>query len=210
MLLSEYRQRVLAAAVNSYRGGLVRGTSGNWSARDPGTGLVAVTPSSLPYDSMTARDIVVVNLDGEVVEGEHAPTSELPMHLEVYRRRPEVAGIAHTHSPYATAFATLHRELPPILIEMALVGKGVPVAPFAMPGTGELGEVAVAAMAGGNACLLANHGVLAVGPTVEKATLTATLVEDIAQIYHLAAQLGEPHRIPEATMAAMIRKYQGG
>ncbi|MCG0239740.1 MAG: class II aldolase/adducin family protein [Firmicutes bacterium] len=209
MLLASLREQVCAAAVRSYRSGLVRGTSGNWSARDPLTGLVAVTPSGLAYEKMTPEDIVVVNLDGEVVEGGRRPSSELPMHLVIYRRRPDVGGIAHTHSPYATALAVLERELPPVLIEMALVGTRVPVAPFAMPGTPEVGEAAVAALAEAQACLLARHGVVAVGRTVEEATLTAARVEEMAQIYHLAAQLGSPEPIPAEVMETLVRKYRG-
>ncbi len=168
--LGSLKGEVLKTAKAGYREGLFAGTSGNLSARDPGSGLIVITPTSLPYDSMTSADLVVMDGDGRVVEGNRKPSSEWRMHLRMYKGREDVLAVFHTHSPYATSFAVLRKPIPPVLTEMIpFIGGDIPVAEFALPGSPELGASALRALESRNACLLANHGVVAVGASVEEA-----------------------------------------
>src|SRR5688572_1847091 len=114
-MLQELRERVLAVALEAYRQGLMTMTSGNFSGRDPETGLVAITPSGRPYAAMRSEDVVVVGLDGAVIEGAHRPSSETPLHLGVYAARPDIHGIAHVHSVHANAVGALGLTVPPIV-----------------------------------------------------------------------------------------------
>lgn len=159
-----------------------------------------ITPSSVRYDEMQLDDLVLVSLSGEVlsVAPGRAPSSEAPMHLAIYRVRPDIGGIVHTHSPYATAFAATGREIPCALIEMAAFLDGdVPLAPFAMPGSEALGHSALSALRERGACLLENHGALAVGRDIEQALLRAEYVEDSAKICALAQALGGAKALDE-------------
>ncbi len=199
-MLESLRRRVCDVAVEMERLGLVRGTAGNVSARDPdGSGLVAVTPTSLPYRRMTADDVVILDPDGSVRWGRRRPTSETPMHTVVLRERPDVGGLVHTHSIHALSFAVVNREIPVVHLEAVYrLGEVVPVARHAPPGTEELGRRALEALGGPDgprACLLQNHGVLAVGAGVEEALANALAVEEAAHCYHLALRLGEPIRV---------------
>ena len=166
MQKSEYKQAVAEMAKTCYREGLFSGTSGNLSLYDPENGLMYITPGSFPYDSMTADDIAVVNLADDSAEGPHRPSSEWRVHATVYRDKPEVTAIVHTHSPYATSFAVARQPIPAIMIELVgAVGTVVPVAPFIRPGIEELGHAIADTLGDGGACLLASHGVVAVGST---------------------------------------------
>ena len=172
--------------------GLFTGTSGNLSVnlRD---GTMLITPTSVRYTVMRPEDIVRCDLDGRVIEGELKPSSEWRMHAIVYRNYPDTGAIFHTHSPYATAFAVVHRAIPATLIEMhVFLGGDVPCAPYATPGTDAVGESVIPYLARRNGCLLANHGVLAVGNDLNEARIRAEYIEDAAKIYHYAAALGEP------------------
>lgn len=207
MNTAELKKRVADAALQSYREGLFAGTSGNLSQYDPEQGIVAITPSSVPYDGMTVDDIMVIDLRGTVLEGGHTPSSEWKMHTAVYKNRPDIFGVVHTHSPYATSFAVAHKAIPPALIEMIpFVGGDIPMAEFALPGTEELGERALQVLKRRKACLLANHGVLAVGETVERAHIYALYAEDAAKICCLAQGLGGINAIPRETQNEMRRK----
>jgi L-fuculose-phosphate aldolase len=192
-MLEELRRRVLAAARSMARSGLTRGTSGNVSARDPETGLVAVTPTAMPYGELTEEDIAVIDLEGRRVAGARKPSSEVPMHAQVYRDRPWAGGIVHTHSTYATTLAVLGRPIPPLHYAIATLGPEVPVAPYATYGSRELARGASATLGEGcRAALLQNHGVLAVGGTVEEALRNAETVEFLAELYWRALAAGEP------------------
>lgn len=179
-------------AKRSYEEALFAGTSGNLSYYDRETGEMYITPSSVPYETMTADELVRMTLDGQILEGEKKPSSEWRMHAEVYRQKPEVSAVIHTHSPYATSFAVNHQKLPVILIEMVpFLGGDVDVADFAIPGTVEVGIEAVKKLQDRHACLMANHGVLAVGKDLEQAHIRAVYVEDAAKIYSLALSNGD-------------------
>lgn len=187
----ELRQKLLEMARRSYHEALFAGTSGNLSCCDRNAGEMYITPSSIPYETMAAGDIVRMTLDGEILDGEKKPSSEWRMHAEIYRRKLEVSAVIHTHSPYATSFAVNHQKLPVILIEMVpFLGGDVEVADFAIPGTVEVGIEAAKKLEGRYACLMANHGVLAVGRDLEQAHIRAVYVEDAAKIYSLALSNG--------------------
>jgi L-fuculose-phosphate aldolase len=164
---------------------LVYFTAGNLSVRiadDPE--LVAVTPASTPYDTMRPDDIVIVRTDGRVVDGARRPTSELPLHTLVYARRADVGGVVHTHSPAAMAVAAMGIAIPPILHGLiSACGGGIVTAPYARGGTAEVADYTTAALRDRSACLLRNHGVLAIGPSLEHAYNAASVVEGAADAY---------------------------
>ncbi|NCB04628.1 MAG: class II aldolase/adducin family protein [Clostridia bacterium] len=172
---------------------LFAGTSGNLSVYLREEDLMLITPTCVRYETMTAEDIVCIKLDGTLVEGKYAPSSEWRMHAAVYEKMDGVNAVFHTHSPYATSFAVVKKPIPYILIEMApFLGGDVPCASFARPGTRELGLSAIEVLHDRNGCLLANHGVLTVGEDLPQAFIRAEYVEDAAKIYHYALQVGEP------------------
>lgn len=204
----DMKKEVLAMALQSFREILFAGTSGNLSVYDPEKNIVAITPSGIPYETMTAEDISVIDLDGNILEGPHKPSSEWRMHTAIYQGLPGTFGVVHTHSPYATSFAVVQKPIPTALIEMiSFLGGDVPVADFAMPGTKELGDKAIQVLTHRKACLLANHGVLAVGPTLEKAHLSALYAEDAAKVCSLSYAVGELHLVPLEFQNMMREKY---
>jgi L-fuculose-phosphate aldolase len=177
---------------------LVAYTAGNISMRiDDDPDLVAVTPASTAYDTMRLQDIVIVRTDGRIVHGSRKPTSELPLHTIAYLQRPDVRGVVHTHSPAAMAMAAMGRDLPPILHGIvSSCGGGVVAAPYARGGTAEVAEVTADALRDRSACLLRNHGVLAIGPTVEHAYNAASVVEGACDAYLRAAAFGPVPELP--------------
>lgn len=187
----DLRRAVLDAAVYSHEEGLVRGTSGNWSRRDPRTGIIAIKPSSLRHDRMTLEDVVLIDLEGKVLEGKRKPSSEYRLHLAIYRAFPDIHGVAHTHSPYATCFAAMEKEIPPVQIEAQFIGPKIPVAAYGAPGSEEVGQRAVEVLGASKAALLAKHGVVAMGATLEEAVQISVMVEDVARVYYLMSSLGK-------------------
>lgn len=164
---------------------------GSLSARDLDTGKAIVTPSGMKFSSLTPDDLVITDIDGNVFSGARKPSLDLIFHLAVYRARPDVGGILHTHSPYATALSVLRLPVRVLILAMALmVGGDVEVAPFAFPGTPELGENIVQALGPRNAVLMEQHGVLAVGKDISRALSVAGTVENVAQIQCIAATQG--------------------
>jgi L-fuculose-phosphate aldolase len=205
--LGELRGAVAGAALRLFEAGLLRGTAGNLSAR--AGGLVAVTPTGVDYRRLEAGSVAVVGPDGRQVEGELAPSSELPLHLAVYRARPDVGAVVHTHSRFATTFAVLGQELPAVHYLLAHAGRRVRVAPYATFGSGELADACVAALAGDRAVLLANHGVVAVGSDLERALLAAEAVEEVAELCWRARCLGTPAVLPDEEMDRVARAFEG-
>ena len=194
--LHAMHETVLAAAKELDARGLVEGSSGNLSARIDDR-HVCMTPSSIPYDEMVLEDLVVVDVDGNVVDGERGPTSEKALHLACYRRYPEVGAVIHSHAVHATMFAVARQPIPAAIEEVAVyIGGDVPVCEYTMTGTDELGEVVAEQLADRAAVLVANHGMVTVGPTMAKAMHAATLVERTAQIVHGARLLGQVHAVP--------------
>lgn len=176
---------------------LTTGTGGNVSVREP-NGLVAISPSGIPYDSVEAADVPVLKTDGTPVFEPNAPSSETPMHLTIYRERPDVGGIVHTHSPYATTFASLDEPIPASHYLVAFAGSHVPVTEYETYGTEALGREAAQTLGDAfDACLLQNHGTIAVGETIESAFETALMVEFVARIEYQARAIGEPNILPD-------------
>ena len=204
MTIQEMKQAVCDWSKQSYAEKLFAGTSGNLSVYDKEQGVMVITPTSVAYETITPEDMVVLRLDGEVLEGRYRPSSEWRMHAAVYEAKPEVAAIIHTHSPYATAFAVNNKGIPTILIEMVpFLGGNVPLAKFAVPGTKEVGIEAVKVLTDRTGCLLANHGVLTIGANLEQAHIRAIYVEDAAKICSIAMSNGPIVTMSEEHIAAM-------
>ncbi|MBU7027291.1 MAG: class II aldolase/adducin family protein [Theionarchaea archaeon] len=191
------KTQVLTIAKRIYSNRLVVASLGNVSCRDE-TGNIAITPSGIDYEELTLKDIVIIDSEGANVDGTLDPSSETPMHTLIYKKRPDINGIVHTHSLYASAFSVVSKEIPVDMVEVAAhVGGRVPVASYRPPGTKELGEEALAVLGEKRACLLQNHGVLAVGNTLEKAYKAAAIVEIAARIHILGSLIGTPRELPE-------------
>lgn len=190
-----------------WEAGLVVASAGNVSRR-AGQDHIAITPTSVPYDAMTAGQVAVVELaTGRVVEG--APSYELPMHLVVYRRRPDIGAIVHTHSPFVTTLSVLRRPLPPVIDEMMrYFGGQVEVTDYAFTGTDAVGENVVAALGDRAGVILASHGNVCAGATLEQALNVAVTMESCARVYVQALTIGEPVRLPDFAIAAGRKLFE--
>ncbi len=207
----EAKQLVLETTKRAYALGLFAGTSGNLSIYDSAKGEIFITPSSTPYETMQVEDIVAIDMDGHVLDGKLLPSSEWRLHATIYKARPDARAVVHTHSPYATAYATMNRPIPMILVEMLpFIGDTVKVARFALPGDPAVGTEAVRALEGRKGCLLQNHGVVAIGEDLPSAFTTAVYIEDAAKICYLADTAGVPNPIPEEQIALFRERMKGG
>jgi L-ribulose-5-phosphate 4-epimerase len=207
-LLEELREEVWRLHLELPRNGLVRWTGGNVSARDPETGYVVIKPSGVHYESLRPEHLVTVSLDGQRIEGYLKASSDTASHLYIYRHRPDVCGVVHTHSPYATAFAALGRPIPVYLTAIAdEFGGPIPCGGFALIGGEEIGQVVVESIGDSPAVLLKNHGVFTVGPTAEAAVKAAVMVEDVARTVWIALQMGQPDEIPAEDVAKLHHRY---
>jgi len=190
------------------KNGLVSWTGGNVSARDPETNLVVIKPSGVMYEDLRPEDHVVVDLEGAIIEGSLAPSSDTASHLYIYRHRPDLNGIAHTHSPYATAFAALGRAIPVYLTAIAdEFGGPIPCAGFALIGGEEIGQQVVAHIGRSPAVLLKNHGVFTVGASARVAVKAAVMTEEVARTVWYALQLGTPDEIAPDDVARLHQRY---
>lgn len=208
MRLEALRHDLVALHAELPRHDLVVWTGGNVSVRDPESGLVAIKPSGVRYEDLTAERMVVLDLDGNVVEGSLHPSSDTASHLYIYRHRPDVNGVVHTHSRYATAFAAVGRPIPVYLTAQAdEFGGPIPCAGFALIGDEGIGRLVVEGIGTSPAILLKNHGVFTVGPSARAAVKAAVMVEDIAATVFAALQLGTPDEIPEDIVAQLHRRY---
>jgi L-fuculose-phosphate aldolase len=201
MLLQREREEVAAAARRLAADGLVAGTSGNLSARSEG--LVAMTPTGAALADLQPSEVTVVDLDGGVVDGALAPTSEADLHLGVYRRY-DAGAVVHTHAPVATALSCVLEELPCLHYEMLLLGGSVRVARYETFGTPELADAVLEALEGRTAALMANHGTLAFGADLAGAVRATELLEWAATLWWRASALGEPRVLGEAQQQAVI------
>lgn len=207
-MLEELREQVWRLHLELPRNGLVRWTGGNVSARDPETGYVVIKPSGVHYESLRPEHLVTVSLDGQRIEGDLKASSDTASHLYIYRHRPDVCGVVHTHSPYATAFAALGRPIPVYLTAIAdEFGGPIPCGGFALIGGEEIGQVVVESIGDSPAVLLKNHGVFTVGPSAEAAVKTAVMVEDVACTVWIALQMGQPDEIPAEDVAKLHHRY---
>ena len=207
-MLEALREQVWKLHLELPKNDLVRWTGGNVSGRDPATGLVAIKPSGVKYEDLRPEQLVVVDLDGKVVEGDQKFSSDTASHLYIYRHRPDVNGVVHTHSPYATAFAALGKPIPVYLTAIAdEFGGPIPCGGFALIGGEEIGQVVVESIGASAACLLKNHGVFTIGPSAEAAVKAAVMVEDVARAVWLALQIGQPDEIPPEAVAKLHHRY---
>ncbi len=215
-MLDSLRQEVWAANLELPRAGLVTWTSGNVSGRDPETGLVVIKPSGVRYEQLRPEDLVVVDLAGNVVEGRLKPSVDTATHLYIYQHRPDVGGVVHTHSAYATAFAAVGRPIPCILTAMAdEFGGPIPCGEYAPVGGEEIGREVLRSIGTSPAILMKNHGVFTIGRTATDAVKAAVMVEDVARTVFLAMRLGDPEELPSAEILRAHRRYvekygQGG
>ncbi len=209
-VFSEPRQDVLLYSRKIWKAGLVAASAGNVSARIPGTNLLAITPAAIPYDVMTAQQIAIVDVDsGELVDCPWPPSSELYMHLAIYRQRPGVGAVIHTHSPCVSVLSVLRKPLPPIIDEMiAYLGGTVEVADYAFTGTRELARSAVSGLAERAGVILANHGNVCVGKTLPMALQAALTMETGARVYLESLRLGQPVLLPAESLAAGRTMYE--
>lgn len=208
MLLDELRSIVCRLHAELPRHNLVAWTSGNVSARDPKTGFVVIKPSGIRYEDLTPESMVVVDLDGRVVEGQHKPSSDTFAHVFVYRHRPDVNGVVHTHSTFATAWAAVGRPIPPVLTAICdEFGGPIPVGAYAKIGGDEIGQEIIRSIGASPAILMKNHGVFTIGQTPEAAVKAAVMVEDVARTVFYAMQLGQPDEIPAEEVARAHRRY---
>ena len=212
---SEQRRDLTEATREMYRRGLVGAYSGNTSLRLTGPGddsLLLVTPTHHPYYRLQPDELVVVNLDGEPVSpAPMRPSSETRLHLEIYRQRPDVQAVAHTHSIYASVAAVIGRDIPPLIDEMLMtIGGPIKVSKYAFPGTQELAEQAYAALGDRNAALLRNHGAVGVGPDIWEALEVCDLVERLAKIFVLARNFGPraAATLPEDAIATEMQMFR--
>ncbi len=207
-MLESIRNELVKLHLELPKNNLVTWTSGNVSIRDKETGYIVIKPSGVSYEDLKAEDMVVIDLDGKTVEGIKKPSSDTASHLYIYRSRPDVFGVVHTHSPYATAFAALGQAIPVCLTAHAdEFGRPIPCGEFALIGGEEIGKVVIDSIGDSPAILLKNHGVFTVGPSGKAAVKAAVMVEDIARTMWLAKQLGEPNEIPAEMVAKLHHRY---
>jgi L-ribulose-5-phosphate 4-epimerase len=213
--IARTREEVAALHAELVRAGLVAWTAGNVSARVPGTDLFVIKPSGVAYDELSGDNQVLCDLDGRVVPGtlgsHRAPSSDTAAHAYVYRAMPEVGGVVHTHSTYATAFAARGEPIPCVLTAMAdEFGGDIPVGPFALIGDDSIGVGIVQTLRGhrSRAVLMRNHGVFTIGRDARDAVKAAVMAEDVARTVHVARQLGEPLPIPEQAIDSLYERYQ--
>ena len=207
-MLEHLKEEVYKLHLELPKNQLVVWTGGNVSARQPGTEYVVIKPSGVRYEDLQPEQMVVVDLDGQRVEGELKPSSDTASHLYIYRHRPDVNGVVHTHSPYATAFAALGQPIPVYLTAMAdEFGGPIPCGAFALIGGEEIGQVVVDSIGDSVAVLLKHHGVFSIGPTAEAAVKAAVMVEDVARTVWLTLQLGQPEEIPPEDVAKLHHRY---
>jgi L-ribulose-5-phosphate 4-epimerase len=190
---------------------LVAGTAGNVSARVPGRELMVIKPSGVEYDELTPDNMVVCDLNGNVVDGENAPSSDTAAQAYVYRKMPRVGGVAHTHSTYATAWASRGEPIPCVLTMVAdEFGGEIPVGPFAIIGDDSIGRGIVETLQDhrSRAVLMQNHGVFTIGRDARDAVKAAVMCEDVARTIHIAKQLGTPIAIPDWAVDSLFERYQ--
>lgn len=209
MLLEKEREALVRYGRRMVESGLVKGTGGNLSVFDRERGLFAITPSGIGYDELSPEDCVVMDLEGNVVEGTRKPSSEKDMHRLIYAEREDMDAVVHTHSTYCTVLGTLREGLPASSYLIAFAGPDVRCATYAPYGTEALAENALSAMDGRSAVILANHGLTAGGKTLDEAYALAEIIEECAKVYIIARQTGVPVILPEEEMNDMIRRFKG-
>jgi L-ribulose-5-phosphate 4-epimerase len=207
-MLETIREELVRLHLVLPKSNLVTWTSGNVSIRDPHSGYVVIKPSGVMYEDLRPEHMVILDLNGKRIEGELKPSSDTASHLYIYRQRPDVFGVVHTHSPYATAFAAIGKPIPVYLTAQAdEFGGPIPCGGFALIGGEEIGKVVVESIGNSAAIILKNHGVFTVGNSGKAAVKAAVMVEDVARTVWLAKQLGEPEEIPAEMVEKLHYRY---
>ncbi len=208
MLLEKLRTEVCELHHELTRNNLVVWTSGNVSGRDPESGLVVIKPSGIMYPDLSPDKMVVLDLDGKIVEGKFKPSSDTATHIYIYKHRPDVNGIVHTHSTFASAFAVVGKPIPPVLTAICdEFGGEIPIGGFAPIGDEAIGMEVVHSIGSSPAILMQNHGVFSVGKSAKAAVKAAVMVEDAARTVYYAMQLGELIPIPKDMISRLHKRY---
>jgi L-ribulose-5-phosphate 4-epimerase len=207
-MLESLREEVCRLNMELPKNNLVAWTGGNLSGRDPQSGLMVIKPSGVRYECLTPDNMVIVNMDGKVVEGKLKPSSDTYAHLYIYRHRPEIYGVVHTHSTFATAFAAVNRPIPAVLTAICdEFGGPIPCGGYAKVGGDEIGREVIRSIGDSPAILMKNHGAFTIGKTPEAALKAAVMLEDVARSVFYALQLGQPDEIPAEEVARARRRY---
>ena len=207
-MLEKLKEELVQLHLELPKNKLVVWTGGNISARDPETGLVVIKASGIRYEEMRPQHMVVVDPEGNLVEGDYKPSSDVHSHLYIYRHRPDVGGVVHTHSPYATAFAAVNKPIPVVLTAIAdEFGGPIPCGGFALIGDDAIGKVVVDSLGKSPAVLLKNHGVFTIGKNARSAVKAAVMTEDNAKTVWLAMQIGTPDEIPQEDVEKLHHRY---
>jgi len=210
-VVDELRETVASLHAELTKYNLVVWTAGNVSARVPGADLLVIKPSGVPYEDLTAESMIVCDLDGKVVDGDYSPSSDTAAHAYVYRMMPDVGGVVHTHSTYATAWAARGEPIPCVLTGMAdEFGAEIPIGPFALIGGDDIGKGIVSTLTGhrSKAVLMRSHGVFTIGRTARDAVKAAVMCEDVARTIHIARTLGSPLPISQPDIDSLYDRYQ--
>jgi L-ribulose-5-phosphate 4-epimerase len=208
MMLEKLRREVWACNLELPKNDLVKMTSGNVSGRDPETSLVVIKPSGVKYEQLTPEKLVVVDLAGKVIEGDLKPSMDTATHLYIYRHRPDVFGVGHTHSVFASVFAARGKPIPPCLTASAMMGGEIPVGRFVPIGGEAIGKEIVDKIGEALAIVMQNHGVFTIGNSATQATKMAVEVEDIAKITYFATLAGDPIILTEDQIGMTAEMYK--
>ncbi len=208
MLLEQERNRIIHFGKKLATSNLTTGTGGNLSIANRKENLAAISPSGIDYFQIRPENVAVVNMAGEIQDGDSKPSSELGFHLELYNTRTDVQAVVHTHSVYASTLACLHWELPAVHYLVGFSGNKVPLAPYATYGTKKLARNVVEGIGSYNAVLLANHGLVTVGANMDAAFATAEEIELVAQVYYQAKNVGQPVVLSDEEMEIVIEKFK--
>ena len=207
-MLEQLKEELVRLHLELPKNNLVTWTGGNISARDAESGLVVIKPSGVRYEDLRPEHMVVLDLQGGILEGKLKPSSDTQSHLYIYRARPDVGGVVHTHSRYATAFAALGKPIPCVLTAMAdEFGGPIPCGSFALIGDEAIGRVVVESIGNSPAVLLKNHGVFTIGKNAMAALKAAVMTEDAAATVWMALQIGQPEEIPAEEIAKLHERY---
>ncbi len=207
-MLEQLRKDVWKCNLELIKYKLVVMTSGNVSGRDPETGYVVIKPSGYVYENLTPEDMVIVDLAGNIIEGHLKPSTDTETHLCVYKQRPDICGMVHTHSTYASTYAVLGEPIPAVLTAIGMLGGEVPLGGFVPIGGAEIGEEIVKKIGNKMAIVMQNHGVFTIGRDAFQATKMAVEVEEIAKITYLASLRGKPIPLSDSSLKRMVALYK--
>jgi len=207
-MLENLKKEVYKAHMNLWENGLVMWTSGNVSGRDSKTNLVVIKPSGVSYDKLSPDNLVVVDLNGKVIEGDLKPSVDMATHLYIYKNMPDVSSVIHTHSTYASAFAATGKPIPVCLTAMAdFFGRDIPIGELVLIGEEEIGKEIVCKIGSSKAIIMKNHGPFTIGKSVNEALKAAIFLEESAKTLIMAKILGEPQSIPESIVNKLHKNY---